>query len=398
MTSFPAADTPPCAAPAPDKPLILVVDDQAGSIALLYEIFRDDYEVCMATSGEQALNFCVHSLPHLILLDVCMPGIDGFETCRLLKRSERTSDIPIIFVTAHNDPLEEEHGLNAGGADFIAKPFHASVVSARVRTQLTLKSQADALRRMAHTGKAAAEKASLAKSEFLSMMSHELRSPLNAVLGFAQLMGTETPAPSARQRNSIDRIQKAGWHLLGLIDEILDLAVIEAGNVTLALETVPLNLAIQQCLKQMAPLARTHSVMLEFPDSDCAYSVRVDRQRFEQIILSLLSNAILYNRVGGAATVTCRVTRRGRVRINIADTGVGLSPEQLHQLFQAFNRLGQEKKLERSIGIGLFVCKQLVNLMDGMIGADSQPGVGSDFWIEFVASSGVTPDEPEPYI
>ena len=234
--------------------------------------------------------------------------------------------------------------------------------------------------------RAAAEKANLAKSEFLSSMSHELRTPLNAVLGFAQLMASGTPPPTSAQKMSLDQILKGGWYLLRLVNEILDLAMIESGKVTMSQEAMSLTDVLQDCHAMIEPQAQQRGIQMTFPRSENLFYVHADRTRVKQVMINLLSNATKYNRVGGSVVVDCAVSGINRVRVSVKDTGGGLSPEQLAQLFQPFNRLGQENSAEEGTGIGLVVTKQLVELMGGVIGVESAVGVGSIFWVEFAAS------------
>ncbi len=227
-----------------------------------------------------------------------------------------------------------------------------------------------------------AEKANRAKSDFLSGMSHELRSPLNAILGFAQLIESSTPLPTSSQKESIEQILQAGWHLLKLINEILDLAVIESGKVFLSLEPVPLDDVLYECQAMMEAQALQHGIRLTFPQSDEPRFVWADQTRLKQIIINLLSNAIKYNKDKGSVIVTCTDLDNGRIRISFRDTGYGLEPEKISQLFQPFNRLGQEAKGVAGTGIGLVVTKQLTELMEGTLGVESTIGVGSVFWVE----------------
>ena len=230
--------------------------------------------------------------------------------------------------------------------------------------------------------KIVAEKANLAKSDFLSSMSHELRSPLNAILGFAQLMESGTPLPTPGQKASIDQILQGGWYLLELINEILDLALIESGKLSLSLEPMSLSDVLLDCQAMIEPQAQKSGIHMSFPQFDSLSFVSADRTRVKQVLINLLSNAIKYNRAGGSVEVTCRALNAERLRISVQDTGEGLSPEKLAQLFQPFNRLGQEASGEEGTGIGLVVSKRLVELMGGEIGAVSTVGVGSVFWIE----------------
>jgi len=232
--------------------------------------------------------------------------------------------------------------------------------------------------------KSAAEKANLAKSDFLSSMSHELRSPLNAILGFAQLMESGSAPLTPSHKESIAQILQAGWHLLKLINEILDLAVIESGKVSLSEEPVSLAEVLLECQTMVEPQAQQRSVRMTFPIFDSPQYVSADRTRLKQIFINLLSNAIKYNKVGGAVVVNSIASAEQRIRISIKDAGEGLAPEQLAQLFQPFNRLGQEAGGAEGTGIGLVVTKRLVELLGGAIGVESIVGEGSTFWVELI--------------
>jgi signal transduction histidine kinase/CheY-like chemotaxis protein len=227
-----------------------------------------------------------------------------------------------------------------------------------------------------------AEKANRAKSDFLSSMSHELRTPLNAILGFAQLMESGSPPPTISQKGRIDQILKAGWYLLELINEILDLALIESGKVPLSLEPISLADVVRECQAMIEPQAQTRGIRITFPRFEVPYFVQADRTRVKQVLINLLSNAIKYNKVGGMVDVDYIASTPERIRMLVKDTGEGLTPENIAQLFQPFNRLGKETGVEEGTGIGLMVSKRLVELMKGEIGVESTVGKGSVFWIE----------------
>ncbi len=251
-------------------------------------------------------------------------------------------------------------------------------VTERKRLDQTLQETNIAL----ESAKYVAEKANLAKSDFLSSMSHELRSPLNAILGFAQLIESGIPPPTASQRSSINQILQAGWYLLELINEVLDLALIESGKLSLSLESVLLADVLSASWAMIEPQAKLADLAVTFPESMDSSYVWADRTRLKQIFLNLLSNAVKYNSAGGTVKVTSEITVTGRFHLAFEDTGEGLPPDKLAQLFQPFNRLGQESGLTEGTGIGLVVSKRLIELMGGEIGATSTVGVGSVFWIE----------------
>jgi len=232
------------------------------------------------------------------------------------------------------------------------------------------------------TATAVAEEASLAKSNFLSSMSHELRTPLNAILGFAQLIESNVSQPTPSQKRSLDQILSAGWYLLELVNEILDLAQIESGKAVMTREAVPLEHIMSECQELVEPLAQKRGINISFPRMERPHWVEADRNRTRQVLINLLHNAIKYNKPGGMVSMACTLVPPNSIRISVRDTGPGLSPEQLGQLFQPFNRLGRESGGEQGTGIGLVVVKRLVELMGGVIDVESQVGVGSVFWIE----------------
>jgi signal transduction histidine kinase/ActR/RegA family two-component response regulator len=237
-----------------------------------------------------------------------------------------------------------------------------------------------------------ARNANQAKSAFLSSMSHELRTPLNAILGFAQILAADNlPTTPEQKKEFAGHILKSGRHLLTLINEILDLAKVEAGALTLSMEPVCLSEVLLECRTMIEPLAAARGIRVQFPTADepghAAALVQADRTRLKQVLLNLLSNAVKYNREGGTVTLECIACGPDRLRLSVADTGMGLRPDQVAALFQPFNRLGQENSAQEGTGIGLVFTRRLVELMKGEIGVTSTPGVGSTFWIELSAAA-----------
>ncbi len=236
-----------------------------------------------------------------------------------------------------------------------------------------------------------ARNANQAKSAFLSSMSHELRTPLNAILGFAQILAADNlPTTPEQKKEFAGHILKSGRHLLTLINEILDLAKVEAGALTLSMEPVGLAEILAECRTMIEPLAATRGIRMSYPAAgapETAAQVAADRTRLKQVLLNLLSNAVKYNREGGTVAVACIACGPDRLRLSVQDTGMGLRPDQVAALFQPFNRLGQENGTQEGTGIGLVFTRRLVELMKGEIGVTSTPGVGSTFWIELSASA-----------
>ena len=331
--------------------------------------------------------------PIVALSDVAQHVVEQRDYSRRVA-SQGTGELGVL-VTAHNAMMDEiqrrTEALEASNREKdieVAERSRAQLevmrlndgVEARVRDRTT---QLERSNEDLVLATSAAEEANRAKSEFLSNMSHELRTPLNAIIGFGQLLSGPgaCPVDGAQGREFVAYIVNAGRHLLTLINDILNLAQIEAGKLTLSMEPVELDEILAQCCAMMAPLAQKRDVRMLFPAATGAI-VDADRTRLSQVLLNLLSNAVKYNREHGTVVVDTVRTAPDRLRIRVQDTGLGMQPEQLESLFQPFNRLGQETGKQEGTGIGLVLTKHIVELMGGSLGVHSAPGVGSVFWIE----------------
>ncbi len=401
----PAYNLPPefrALATLPERPRLLVVDDQPINIQTLYQIFHVDHEVFMATSGEQALAFCRDNVPpDLILLDVVMPGMDGIETCRRLKADPTLADIPVIFVTARSEPADETGALTAGGVDFIAKPVNPAVVRARVKTHLTLKTHKDHLEQLVKTrtaalsiAKEAAEAANRAKTSFLATMSHELRTPLNAIMGLTRL--ALRLDNDAKLNDYLARIDKSSHQLLRLIDDILDYTRVEGARLTLEQGEFRLDEILEHMEDQISPQAAAKGLMLQVEPAPelVGQTLQGDRTRLEQILLELVGNAIKFT-VSGSVAIRVAQSRETKenitLRIEIQDTGIGIASADRQRIFAPFVQV--DDSLSRQYGgtgLGLALCKRLIQAMGGEMGVDSVPGQGSNFWFTMTLAKAAT--------
>ena len=384
---------------SPEKPILLIVDDEPLNIEVLTDLLEDDYRLIAARGGEQALKrAAAEPSPDLILLDIMMPGLDGFEVCRRLKADAVTADIPIIFVTALNASDDETKGLNLGAVDFIRKPFSPPIVAARVRTHLSLKQAREE-----------AEAANRAKSAFLATMSHEIRTPMYGVLGMIDLLG-ETQM-DAVQSGMLKTARDSANLLLNIINDILDFSKIEAAKLDLEHIAVSLRDAAEDVGDTLQPLAIDKGLVFRtFIDPDIPDWVLGDPLRIRQILFNLGGNAIKFTE-GGTETqgrIMIRVERieeqskeSVRVRFSVEDNGIGMSKQMMECLFKPFSQ-AETSTTRRygGTGLGLSITKNLTELMGGEITVTSEPGVGSTFTvtISFDVGDGSSSLRKEPDI
>jgi len=381
---------------------ILVVDDQLANLRVLETVLdiAGYKNVRCLDDSREVLPVVAEFSPDLIMLDLHMPHVDGLAVMDQLGEVIPQDDyVPILVLTGDASARAKEQALSRGAHDFLSKPLNRTEVQLRVKNllqsrslHLQLKTQNVSLEQQVRErtdlveqlgrAKEEAERANHAKSEFLSRMSHELRTPLNAILGFAQLL--EMSAPRAEQRNWLSHIRNGGHHLLELINEVLDVARIEAGRVSISLEPVVLHPVINSALDLIAPLAGQRGIEIRRnPDVGPELAVMADPQRMKQVLLNLLSNGVKYNRDKGRIDISCESRTGGFVRIAVTDTGPGISKANQARLFQPFERLQEEKTYVEGTGLGLSLCRGLMVAMGGRIGVESRPDEGSTFWVEF---------------
>lgn len=363
--------------------------------ALCDTLMDHGFEAVGFTSGRDALAALPEGNFDLLLTDLTMPEMDGIAL--LQEALKLDANLVCIIMTGKGSIATAVQAMQTGALDYILKPFKLSgilpvlsrALSVRRLRQENARLEQHVRERTAEleTANTELERATRAKSDFLSSMSHELRTPLNAILGFGEILVSQNiPSTPQQKIEFTHHILKAGRHLLTLINEILDLAQVESGKVSLSLEPVAVADVLRECQTMIEPMGRQRAIHIAFAQ-DADQHMLADRMRLKQVLLNLLSNAIKYNREGGSVVVDVAVTENQRVRVSVQDRGMGLPPAQLNELFQPFNRLGQERGRAEGSGIGLVLTKRLVELMGGEIGVSSTPGSGSTFWIELQSTA-----------
>jgi CheY-like chemotaxis protein len=378
---------------------ILIVDDIPENLRILFTILSEqEYDVRRVINGKQALIAAKSDPPDLILLDIKMPDMDGYEVCQQLKASERTASIPVIFLSALDEPLDKVKAFAVGGVDYITKPFNLEEVLARVKTQIGLQriqQQLRAKNQALETAKCEADAANRAKSDFLAVMSHEIRTPLNAVIGIAGLLNETQLDP--QQQDYVETIRHSGELLLSIVNDVLDFSKIESGKLELELQPFDLQTCLEESLDLLAPKAAQKKVELAyFIEPPTPLSLVGDATRLRQILVNLLSNAVKFTEVGEVAvSVTAQaileetesvLPRRYEIQFAIQDTGIGIPPERFDRLFQRFSQVEVSTSRQYGgTGLGLVICRQLSEMMGGKIWVESKVGQGTTFYFTIVA-------------
>ena len=382
-------------------PRILIVDDRRHNAELLKVMLTPEgYQLLTASSGQEALGLLAEQQPDLILLDVMMPGMDGYEVAGKIKENPATRNIPVIMLTALDDRNARMLGLNAGAEDFLTKPVDRAELCVRVRNLLRLKAYGDELR-TAHTALAVAlaeagearrmaEHANNAKTQFLRAMSHELRTPLNAISGYTEILemgirGVVNPA----QIKDLGRIKRASAYLLRLINDVLTIARLEGAR-PLHLISIAVNPVLGEVEGLCVLQAKANGLTLKVAGCEREIFATADAERFQQILLNLITNAIKFTPKGGSINVTCD-DDAGAVRVRVNDSGVGVRLLDIERVFEPFVQIDRHLTTEtqQGVGLGLSISRELARAMNGDLTLESTEGVGSTFTLTLPISSDI---------
>ncbi|MGD8777505.1 MAG: response regulator [Ignavibacteria bacterium] len=384
-----------------DEITVLIVDDAPENIDILNEVFSD-YKRKIATNGETALKIAnSDNPPDIILLDIMMPGMDGFEVLGKLKENEKTSNIPVILSTAITDVKDKVKGLNAGAVDYITKPFQPEEVIARVETHLNLALlqkelsllnkhlEKKVIERTIEYKKAKdkAEESSRVKSHFLALMSHELRTPMNGILGYAEILSDEIADPELKE--FAYGIYDSGNRLKETLNSILNLSRLESSKQEVKLNDLEIVDRSKKLLKNHKPLAKKKKINLEFNAGREKIIVKIDSSVYDLIINNLVSNAVKFTDYGKVLVDLSTEKNEGFnwAVIKVKDTGIGIPKNKQSLIFEEFRQVdeGQGRNFE-GVGLGLAIAKKYTELLNGIILLESDVGKGSTFTVKLPLS------------
>jgi len=366
------ADATPAAAPIELLGTVLAVDDEPANLDLISRrLAALGCEVLRANNGEQALALAAERPPDLVLLDVMMPGIDGWETCRRLKADERTSSIPVIFVTARDRADDLARGFEVGGVDYVSKPFEPAELASRVRSALYTKRLQDQLR----ASNEELRKVERSRQELIGMLGHDIRNLANSVVAFLQLVGMGQLDPSRPEFAELLGLSESNvTELLRMVNALLDVYKLEEGRLEAVPQLVRLDELVRKSIAQITPEARSKQIAMTSEVGDAV--VYVDDGLIVRVITNLLANAVKHTPSGGAVTVSTNGAREAGdfVRVRIADTGPGIPAEDAPYVFDRFYQ-GQGRS-RGGVGLGLAFCKLAVALHGGdiVVANPGQPG------------------------
>lgn len=359
---------------------VLVVDDTPMNLALLGDMLRRrDYIVSEANDGFKALEMVSKQAPELILLDINMPMMSGYEVCRRLKDDPATKDIPVIFISALNDVQDIVKAFEVGGLDYIVKPFQVREVLARVDGQVTLFRQRRELERLREREIQQMSLMDEMRKQFIGSATHDLKNPLALITGYVYLLETHPPIEhDAEAQLYLGTIKRAAKKMVSLVGDMLDLIKLESG-VELVTHPSDFGTLVQEQCQDFVLTTQQKSLAYEVTLSSEPMQVALDNDRMMRVVDNLISNAVKYTPEGGKITVSAEI-RIGRVCLEVTDTGLGIPEDAMHNLFKPFFRVQRKEHMEiEGTGLGLSIVKRIVEAHKGEIEVESRLGEGTTF-------------------
>jgi two-component system, sensor histidine kinase and response regulator len=357
--------------------VILIVDDTPLNLNVLMDFLENaGYKVLVAVDGESAIEQAEYAQPDIILLDVRMPGIDGFETCIRLKNNTLTRSIPVIFMTALSDVADKVHGFEVGAVDYITKPLQQEEVIARVRTHLTVHRQQEQIQRLMEQDRIQYENLSYMKDQLLSTASHELKNPLASIMLSIDILRRTLPSEDLKAIERLNLIQQSAQYMRDLISNLLDMARLET-QAQLQKVDVSIKDLIKKGIYRQTPLAAENGISLvgDLPEEDMV--IPCEPFQIEQVIQNLLSNAIKYTPAGCKVEVKTE-TDEHNVYVEVQDEGIGIPQSELPYIFDKFYRVKSEShRAVTGTGLGLSIVREIIRQHHGEISIDSTPGEGT---------------------
>lgn len=358
-------------------PDILIVDDVPANLKVLGDILKSEgYKVRPVPNGTLALQVALKEKPDLILLDIMMPDMDGFEVCRQLKESPYLRDIPVIFISALNDTKDIVKALKCGGVDFITKPFQAEEILARVSTHLKLHQQSIMLREQSKE----LQELNASKDKFFSIIAHDLRGPLGGFMGLSELIADESQPLTSDEKQDMTRVlTQSARNIYNLLENLLEWSQMQQGHTAFKPQITGLEKLVTDCIKLLSEVSRRKDISIAL-DIDKDQVVFADTNMFQSVIRNLVSNAIKFTPKGGKVMITADLTENNTSVITVKDTGIGMKNEMVSNLFRInVNNSRPGTDGENSTGLGLLLCKEFVERHGGEIWVESEEGKGSLF-------------------
>ncbi|HPM01402.1 MAG TPA: hybrid sensor histidine kinase/response regulator, partial [Candidatus Cloacimonadota bacterium] len=361
-----------------EKALILLVDDIPANLQVLGHLLRDEekYSLAIATNGSNAISLAKKHKPDLILLDIMMPDINGYDVCRQLKSDNDTKEIPVIFLTAKTQSDDIVKGFEVGAVDYLTKPFNKYELFARVKTHLKLKKSIEELNQSTKE----LEKNNKQKDKFFSILAHDLRNPINSQLGLSHLMIDQFDSFTHDElKENLQHIFSSAKSMSNLLDNMLTWARTQMGKIQYMPVLEDISLLIKETIKSLLPIAENKNISLQM-ENEVVSNIELDIHMISTVLRNLITNAIKFTHPGGKVLINYQIDHK-ELKVEVKDNGIGISEDNMKKLFNLESQLKTNGTAdEKGTGLGLLLCKEFIDLHKGSIGATSELDKGSCFY------------------